>query len=471
MKRTPDASCCGYIRNKCAVLIRLTAALVLYCCCFAFLLGVPLSGNDEAEVIILATADLHGSVQQLQQAVAPAVAGEYRRNPGQVIYVDVGDTAQGTWLVNQQRGRGMLQALAAAGCELWVPGTHELEFGFTGFQALVREFPGWVLAANLHAPELAGDFQQMKIVERSGVKIAFIGLMLKNMNNCFPVAESRFQTTGSSAVLRQQVQSARRQGAEIIVLLRHAGKYGGGENLSELLRRNPEIDLVVGAHTHLAEPGCRIGNVWYVQPPAHGKKLLKVKMFYSRKRRQVKQIESFLLELPDIRDAVPAAALRSAPALNNIQSEHDFAGIIRRKLRCDLAVYAIGNKEQFRRLLAKKSPRVIDYYQVFSYFDPFITVQVTAGEFRQIIREYGLFAHKRKQLLGVSGCQVRLHRGKLQELLMSEDKEHYSLAISAYAGAGAGGQLPGVRRILQHKIDHQQAENAMGILDLLTSGE
>ena len=54
---------------------------------------------------------------------------------------------------------------------------------------------------------------------------------------------------------------------------------------------------------------------------------------------------------------------------------------------------------------------------------------------------------------------------------MSEDKEHYSLAISAYAGAGAGGQLPGVRRILQHKIDHQQAENAMGILDLLTSGE
>lgn len=432
--------------------------------------GVASVYGKNVEITILATADLHGETSQIRQVIAPLVKDFKRRQPDSVIYVDSGDTAQGTFAVNRLRGKGVLTLLGEAGCDIWVPGNHEIEYGFEAFKSMVREFPGKVLAANLLAPELADKVGDLAVVEKKGVKIAFIGLMLKDMNNCFPVAEKRFQTLPGAATLQRSVQRAKAQGAEVIVLLRHAGKYGGGENLHTILRNTPEISLVIGAHTHIAEPGCRIGNAWYVQPPAYGNGIAVVKLFFDPASRQVVQIESQLQKLKKVHTYAGAAARKKAPVPVG-KNENFAAEAIRRALNCDLAIYAVGSREKLQKLLNKKSPVVNDYFRVFPYYDPIVKVTVSGGEFQAILREYSKFAYKRKQFLSVDGCKFSVRKGKLQSLEFAVSKDRYTLAVSAFAAAGAGGQLPGVRRILYARAENANAENAPAILDILCKNQ
>ena len=434
------------------------------------LCGALTTSGKNVEITILATADIHGQIALVQGSVAPLVADYRKRLPDSVIYVDVGDTAQGTFAINRRRGKGMMSAMGNAGCDIWVPGNHEMEYGFEAFKAMVAEFPGTVLAANLSAPELSSKVRDLVIVEKQGVKIAFIGLMLKNMNNCFPVAEARFQTLPGAAVLQKCVRRAIAQGADITVLLRHAGKYGGGENLMDILRHTPEVQLVIGAHTHLPEPGCRIANAWYVQPAAHGRNIAVVKIFFDPASRQIVQLESKLQKLAPKRTNPGAEARKKAPAVT--ANDENFVAVkLREACKSDLALYAVSSVAPYRKLLNKKSPLVIDYYRAFSYLDPVITVDVSAGEFRAIMREYVRFAHKRKQLLAVAGFSFTARKGKLHDLEFEVKKSRYTLAITAFAAAGAGGQLPGIRRILQKRIDHAAAEKAPALLEILCKNQ
>lgn len=425
----------------------------------------PLAAADSVDLTILATADLHGRKMQIRNAVDPAVRKQFKLAPDRTIYVDCGDCTQGSLELLQSRGSGILQELYRANCTIFVPGNHELEYGFDAFKKLVREFPGTVLAANLHAPELKEDFQDSIIVEKAGVKIAFIGLMLKNMEHAFPVDERRFRTLPGNAVLRRAVNKVKLQGADIIVLLRHAGKYGGGENTYNLIKNVPEIDLVIGAHTHKADAGSVVGRAWFVQPPSHGKALGLIKISFDCKSRRIKQITSSMIQL----EQYPEISMKSGKIVTGFYGKTpDYpAEVIRRKLNADLVLYSVSNKPELLKLLNDQAPRLEDFYRVFPYFDPIITVVVSSGEFRTILCEYAKFAHKRKQYLSKSGFSADIVRGKVRTVDHERKKQFYTLAISAYAAAGAGGNLPETGRILKNRIDHRQAENASGILEVL----
>lgn len=421
--------------------------------------------GNTVEFTVLASADLHGTIEQLRNAVAPAVQAEFKRSPGKVIYVDTGDCAQGSWHLLKSRGQGILPELYRAGCTIFVPGNHELEFGFESFKKILGEFRGTILAANLYSPELNSICRDFMIIEKSGVRIAFIGLMLKNMEYTFPVDEKRFRTLPGSAVLRKTVDKAVAQGADVIILLRHAGKYGGGEHTYDLIKNVPEVDLVIGAHTHSADAGSVVSRAWFVQPPSHGAALAKINIIFDLKSRRIRQMKSSLLKLAPYGNSVP---MPHDIVEHDLHKEPDFpAGVIRRKFNADLALYAVGSKQKLQALQSIPEPGVKDFYGVFSYFDPIITVSVSAGEFAAILREYAKFAHKRKQYLAKSGFSADINRGRVSALKLPRRSKRFTLALSAYAAAGAGGNLPETRRILSGRINYQQAENAPGILDVL----
>ncbi len=421
--------------------------------------------GNTVELTVIASADLHGDSEQIRKAVAPAVKNIFQQAPGRVIYVDAGDCAQGSLKILRSRGMGILPELYRAGCSIFVPGNHELEFGFEAFKNIVRDFPGTVLAANLYAPELDGSFKDFVIVEMSGVKIAFIGLMLKNMQNAFPVEETRFRTLPGAAVLRRSVNRVLAEKADVIVLVRHAGKYGGGENTYDLVKHVPEIDLVIGAHTHLPDAGSMVGRSWYVQPPAHGKALVKINLIFDRKLKRVKQIKSSLLPLPQYRK-IDSEELAAAPSIMGKTLDYP-AEKIAEKFNADLALYAVSSPAKLQALLQNAAPTQGDYYRVFPYFDPIITVRVSAGEFKVIASEYSKFLRKRKQYLAKKGFQVNMVRSQVRSVTIDKNKESYTLALSAYAAAGAGGNLPDTARLLKSKINHRQAENTPGIWEIL----
>lgn len=431
------------------------------------LLALGFLPAGEVLLTVLATADLHGNTSQIEKAIAPAVAAARKLDP-QTIYIDAGDAAQGTLAVNLAQGGNVLALLASAGCDIFVPGNHELEYGFEIFKKLLKSFPNTVLAANLHAPELEKSYQPWVIKNVKGVKIAFIGMMLKDMTTAFPVDEKRFNTFAYSAILRKNVDAVIRAGAEVIVLIQHAGKYSAGQNIYELLAKFPEIDLVIGAHTHRADAGSSAVDAWYVQPPARGSKLLKAVIRFDKRLRRVKNIESSLLDLPWFDTPYPAQAYEKVDKTNHDDPNFP-ARIIAGKVKSHWAIYAVESRNKLMELLRDPAPDLLAYYRVFPYYDRIITVEVSGGELYEIVREYLAFCRKRKMFLAVSGFSFSSSRGKLRTIHDLERSKVRTLAISAYAAAGAGGQLPGIRRILKNKINHRQAENAPGILQLITN--
>ena len=424
-----------------------------------------LHGNT-VDLTLLASSDLHGVATLIQQSIAPVVRQESAKASKSVIYVDIGDCAQGSLKLLLNRGSGILPELYKSGCSIFVPGNHELEYGFDAFCKLLDEFPGTILAANLYAPELAGRFCDNVIIEKNGIKTAFIGLMLKGMENSFPVSEKRFRTLPGKAVLRKTVNKVIAQGADIIVLLRHVGKYGGGENTYELIKDIPEIDLVIGAHNHKGDAGSMVGRAWYVQPPPYGRALAKISISFDRKLRRIKQIRSSFIELPHQQNE---SAYSSRKVTSWYGKSLDYpAELIQKKYNTDLAIYAVSSPQKLQTLLKMPTPSMDDFYSVFPYFDAIVKVKVTGGEFAAILREYAKFAHKRKQYLAKSGFTADIRRGKVRNLGTVAEEKSYTLVLSAYAAAGAGGNLMGVRRILKDKIDYQQLEKSPALLEILT---
>ena len=289
--------------------------------------------------------------------------------------------------------------------------------------------------------------------------------MTKSMELAFPVDENRFRTLPGRAVLRKTVNRVRSQGADIIVLLRHAGKYGSGENTFELIKNIPEIDLVIGAHAHKPDAGSTVGRAWFVQPPPHGRALSEVRISFDRKERKIKQITSRMIELETVAEYAGGTDA-VVPGFYGRTPDYP-AELIGRKTGADLVLYCISDQQKLQELLQISSLQIKELYRVFPYFDPIITVGVSAEEFKAIYREYLQFAGKRRQYIAKSGFSAEVSRSKLRSVSMHKTKKIYTLAVSAYVAAGAGGNLPETRRILSGRINYQEAENAPGVLDVL----
>ena len=136
--------------------------------CFAILLAaLQLFLLAGAELEILCTADLHGRLEKM-----PSLGSVLRTGGAEALRIDCGDTVQGSSISRHSNGKGMIALLNLFGCDVWVPGNHDFEFGRDNLLGLVRSFQGAVLAADWKDPA-AGKW---KLFERNGVRCAVIGM-------------------------------------------------------------------------------------------------------------------------------------------------------------------------------------------------------------------------------------------------------------------------------------------------------
>lgn len=420
---------------------------------------------EEIALTILASADLHGDAAVIRGPLREAVGREFAAAPGRVLYVDAGDTIQGTFAAWQSCGQGIMSELGRTGCAVWVPGNHDIEFGWNAFASAVREFPGAVLAANLHAPELADKVVPYRIFTLKGVRIAVIGTMLPRMNNCFPIPEERFETLPSPESLRRALAEVHAARVDLVVVVRHSGIYSAGENLYSMMKELPGVDLVIGAHTHKAESGRRIAGAWYVQPPPHGEGIVKVSAFLDAPTHRLNRLESEIVPL--VRPRTVRDPVLRHTVTKNLPARVWAAESMRKSVKADVAICALPSEKSAARLDAAAPLTVNDCYSVFRYCDRVVTVDLTREELRTVVAEYGDFAHKRKMLLTMAGGSFAMKRKQLTEFRLDAEKALYRTALSSYAAAGAGGSLPRTRAIVRGRIDHGAAENAVPLLRVL----
>jgi sulfur-oxidizing protein SoxB len=229
-----------------------------------------LSSNDYE-----ALAKTYGRVGGMDRLATLIKAIRAERGSERVLLLDGGDALQGSYTALKTKGGDMVAVLQELGVEAT---TGHWEFTL-GAQRVTELFGGIDRPGSSVLEFLAGNvrdtdfgepaFPALSVFERGGINVAVIGQAFPYT----PIANPRWMmpswTFGiRETELRRSVAAARRQGAQVVVLLSH----NGFDVDRKLATRVEGIDVILSAHTHDALPQpVRVGNTLLIASGSHGK--------------------------------------------------------------------------------------------------------------------------------------------------------------------------------------------------------
>ncbi len=376
-----------------------------------------------ARVVVAHTNDLHTHFAPNRAPWldgAPDIGGfaalgahlaDLRSRDPDLLYLDGGDVLTGTPLmefeVHGARGGAMLDFLQAAGCDAWVVGNHEFDMGWENAAAMVAASPVPVLSANLDSPTQAGSpampaLRDHVVLESGGLQIGVFGLTTKGLPHLASAA------TLAHIDLRDPIETARAEVAtlepqvDLIVALTHIGVDAD----RALARAVPEIDLIVGGHSHTAlKQPVREGTTWIVQAGSYTRQLGLMEL--TVRDGAITAATGRLIDLrpEDLPAAVPEelAALEArwtaavaerftmqvgmltGDLLRKGRGESAMgrfaADVVRAAAEADLGLY---NRGGLRADIAGGSVTVGDLYQVFPFDNEVVRFEVTGAQLAQL---------------------------------------------------------------------------------------
>jgi len=230
--------------------------------------GSPLAyALTDADFTALAKA--YGRMGGLDHIATVIASIRAERGAGNTLLLDGGDTWQNSYTSLQTRGEDMVDCMALLEPDAMV-GHWEFTLGEERVNELVEKLAFPFLASNIRDTDWEEPvFEAMTMVERAGVKVAVIGQAFPYT----PIANPRWMIPSWSFGIREaeiaaNVEEARAQGADVVVLLSH----NGFDVDRKLASRVPGIDVVLTGHTHdaLPEPVI-VGKTLVIASGSHGK--------------------------------------------------------------------------------------------------------------------------------------------------------------------------------------------------------
>jgi sulfur-oxidizing protein SoxB len=215
-----------------------------------------------------ALAGSYGKVGGLDR-LATLIKTIRTERPGKTLFFDGGDTWQGSYTSLQSQGEDMVRAMNALGTDA-MTAHWEFTYGTDRVQELVEMLKFPFLAGNVRDTEWEEPvFDGVAYFERGGVKIGVVGQAFPYT----PVANPRYKIpTWSFGIqekrVREQVEEARGEGAELVVLLSH----NGFDVDRKLASRVDGIDVILTGHTHDALPvALKENGTLLIASGSHGK--------------------------------------------------------------------------------------------------------------------------------------------------------------------------------------------------------
>jgi S-sulfosulfanyl-L-cysteine sulfohydrolase len=202
--------------------------------------------------------------------IATIVKAIRAEREGRTLFLDGGDTWTNSYTSLVTKGQDVIDCMA-----LLKPDAMTAHWEFTLGEARVKEaidslgFP--FLAQNVRDAEWNDEevFKAFAMFERGGVKIAVIGQAFPYT----PIANPRWMIPSWSFGIRdeamqKQVDLARADGAQLIVVLSHNG-FDVDRKMAARVRG---IDVILTGHTHDALPDVvKVGNTLLIASGSHGK--------------------------------------------------------------------------------------------------------------------------------------------------------------------------------------------------------
>ncbi|EDV46098.2 uncharacterized protein Dere_GG18390 [Drosophila erecta] len=164
------------------------------------------------------------------------------------IYINAGDSFQGTLWYNVGRWNVTQQMLNLLPADVMTLGNHEFDHGVEGLVPFLETVQTNMLVANMdcaHEPTLEGKYKKSMIIERSGRKIGVIGVILETTYDLANTGKVIFRN--ESDTIREEAQLLKAQGANIIIVVSHCG-YDVDQQIAA--NAGDWIDVIVGSHSH-----------------------------------------------------------------------------------------------------------------------------------------------------------------------------------------------------------------------------
>lgn len=231
---------------------------------FALSFVYTVSAQDNKQLIILQTSDVHSRLEPINQkgdrnygeggfVRRATFLDRLRKDHKNIVLFDCGDFSQGTPYYNMFRGEVEIKLMNAMGYDVVTIGNHEFDFGLDNMARLFRmaEFP--VVCANydLEATVLKDIVKPYVILERDGLKIGVFGLGIQ--------PEGMIQGDKCEGVIYKDpirvsndvAGLLKAKGCDLVVCLSHLGIQMD----ERLVARTRHIDVVLGGHSHTLMKG------------------------------------------------------------------------------------------------------------------------------------------------------------------------------------------------------------------------
>ena len=243
---------------------------------FLVMLGMLLCSAIPAvaagDITIYYTNDVHtyidNSLDDENALTYSKVAALKDSNPGSIL-VDAGDHIQGTAYGGMDKGATIVELMNAAEYDVATMGNHEFDYGMDRTQAIIAEADYPYVSCNFHRMKdgAVGDqvVDSYSIVERDGVKIAFIGITTpETLTSTTP---TYFQDDSGNyiygiaggadgsemyAAVQAAIDEAKAAGADYIIALGHLGEdYSYFYWMSpQVIANTSGLDAFIDGHSH-----------------------------------------------------------------------------------------------------------------------------------------------------------------------------------------------------------------------------
>lgn len=428
-----------------------------------------------SDAVVLVTTDIHGNVNSGEGGflrLSTAINNEKEKvGKENTILIDCGDTLQGSFEAALTRGAISIYLLNELGYNFWIPGNHDFDYGYDIFLDRVKEFRGKTLCSNIVLSSESKSklpYVNWALVKKNNIKIAIIGATFPDINiSTVTSSDVSFRTIALNLALKAIMPQILKENTDVIVLAVHGGLFNKNWFISKEIKKYPQIDLVLGGHTHEAVSGKTLYNGSYYFQAGHGGEYLGKVEITMNKGKGRPDVVSTLIPVANYQCDKQLEA-RLSKTFNSIKESGDKLiafikpdeaqnnGVLVSKAmiaatKADVAIF--GLTENNNKLSG--AVNVKNIYDLIPYEDNVSLIEITRDELNEILQEMCKYMENNKKYKKISvygfDFEVSKKRKVLNLALPShlESKKRILLAISSYYIDYPTNKFPAIRKIAE----------------------
>jgi 2',3'-cyclic-nucleotide 2'-phosphodiesterase (5'-nucleotidase family) len=402
----------------------------------------PGPNNDTATVTLLHTNDMHGYLTGEEGAGSfsqvAAKAREIAQGRDNVLYLDAGDSTEGTKITNDAQGKPMIEAMDTLDGELArqegkaggshkvisTIGNHEAQYDSSDPDALKKNLIAMqhpVVCCNLRDRDgnplpNTKPYEMVTFRGKDGkeIRAAVVGVTTPELR------KKHYDVGDPAEEVKKAAAQAKGEGADMVIVLSHCGL----EEDRKIAAGCPEVNVIVGGHSH-DRASEKVGDTLIVQAGSNARSLGELDLTIDTKTKKIiaaehtmHQIDSSMKrdeKIDEIAKKYDKAEYHEI--LGHIDEElpitrgdkqesrlgNAFADKMREQTGTEIAFY---NKNTLREGLKKGDITAEQAYSAYPYERDQVVTGTVSGKMLKDIFERSLTQDKLGGIYNVSGMRV-----------------------------------------------------------------